>query len=131
LKDCKVLILEDDPEIGGSLKRVLEEEGFEVQIYKNAEEAMKGFNESPAEVALVDIRLHGIDGAEFIRDLKRKYPLVHVVVITAYPSVENAFTCLTNGADEFIPKPFEMKEILRLVKLGCERINRWKKVLKI
>jgi len=131
VKSCSVLILEDDVEIAESLKRFLDDEKIDVRLYSNAEEALTGFRRSPADVALIDIRLPGLDGIEFLRRLKNDYPLIHTIIITAYPSVENAFTCLASGADDFVAKPFEPEELLKLVKLGCEKVKRWKRVLEL
>jgi two-component system response regulator HydG len=112
----KLLIVDDELSVRDSLAKWFHEEGYEVGIAENANDALKRLAESDWDVALLDIKMHGIDGIELQRRIHELKPKVIVIMMTGYASVETAVTALKNGAYDYVTKPLDPDEIAHLVK---------------
>jgi two-component system response regulator HydG len=112
----KLLIVDDELSVRDSLAKWFHEEGYEVGIAENANDALKRLAESDWDAALLDIKMHGIDGIELQRRIHELKPKVIVIMMTGYASVETAVTALKNGAYDYVTKPLDPDEIAHLVK---------------
>ena len=111
----RVLIVDDDPVVRDSLGKWFESEGYVVAISPGAREALTRIQSSRWDVALLDIKMPGIDGIELQAKLKEIEPELPVVIMTGYASVETAVKALKNGAYDYITKPFDPDELVHLV----------------
>jgi DNA-binding NtrC family response regulator len=111
----RLLIVEDEPILCDSLKRVFEREGYEVSAAGTAETALQLYDAVPHDLILCDIILPGMDGIEFLKTVKRRSPDQLVIIMTAYASIETAVGALRAGARDYILKPVIHEEIKRLV----------------
>ena len=103
---AKILVVDDEEIILLSCERVLTEEGYEVQTRLRAEEALALLAEEPIDLILVDLKMPGMDGLEFLRAVKQAYPSISVIMITGYSTVESAVEAMKAGAIDYLPKPF-------------------------
>lgn len=87
----------------------------EVKTASNAEEAIERLEESQFDLVITDIAMPGMDGLELLKIIKTRYPETHVVVITAYGSDEREERAYELGADRYIEKPFDLRELKSLV----------------
>src|SRR5208282_1293306 len=92
------------------------EEGYEVTMLENANDALTQMAEQRWDAALVDIKMHGTDGIELQRRMHEIDPELMVIIMTGYASVETAVTALKNGAYDYVTKPLDPDEIAHLVK---------------
>jgi two-component system nitrogen regulation response regulator NtrX len=99
---------------------ILQDEGFEVITAPDGEAALKLVGEEGPDLVLLDIALPGLDGLEVLQELKRLYPFLPVVMISAYGSVENAVKATRLGAYDFIEKPPNADKIIVSVRNGLE-----------
>jgi DNA-binding NtrC family response regulator len=102
----EVLIVDDEEIIRDSLAQWLESSGYEVHTAANGEEALKALSEHPVRVVLADLIMPIMDGITFVREAKKLYPKISVVIVTAHATIESAITAMREGACDYIQKPF-------------------------
>lgn len=107
----KILIVEDDMNINGLLKEALSKEGYETEQAFSGTEARMLLSMNSYALVLLDLMLPGISGEEVLSEIRRKGNLP-VIVLTAKDSLDEKISLLTGGADDYITKPFEIKEVL-------------------
>ncbi len=128
----RVLIIDDEPDIVGLIRNLLENDGYEViEAYRGEEGLIKATQENP-DIVLIDIKLPDIDGNKLLKRIKETNPKQSVIMITAYADVDNAITSLKFGADDFIRKPFDNVHLIHIVNKSFERrqIEREREYLK-
>ena len=125
----KVIIIEDDESILNSLKEILMSEGYEVDTATDGEEGIKKCKANLFDLALLDIKLPGMNGTKVLEILHEEFPEMIKIMITGYPSLENAVASLKRGADAYLMKPVNPSSLLKVIneKLS-ERSTKWVKV---
>jgi DNA-binding response OmpR family regulator len=106
----RILLIEDDDRIRTSMRLALQDEGHEVAEAARAEDGLRNFNSDGADVVLVDLMLPDIDGFECCRQLRRTSD-VPIIMVTARTDTHDVVAGLEAGADDYVTKPFEMKEL--------------------
>lgn len=102
----KILVLDDDPAVTLSCKRILGAEGFSISTAAEGESALRQLEKDEYDLLITDIRLPDTTGIEVLREARIMQPGTDVVVITGYPTLEDAKESTKLGAFEFIEKPF-------------------------
>jgi DNA-binding NtrC family response regulator len=118
---ARILVVDDDESIRKVLKAILEEEEYIVDTAKSGKEAIRKISEKFYNIALIDIRLSDMDGTELLAKLKDTLPKMRKIIITGYPSLQNAIEALNKGANAYIMKPFDMHKILKAIKEQLKR----------
>jgi two-component system nitrogen regulation response regulator GlnG len=120
MEQGKILVAEDEESLRWVLKKALEDEGYWVQAVENGRLAWDRLTESPFDVSLVDIRLPERDGLTLLRDAKEAGMETAMILMTAQNTMRNAIEAMKNGAFDYVTKPFNLDEILLLVKRALE-----------
>src|SRR4051794_30140701 len=107
-----VLIIDDEASIRESLQTLLELEGFTVEVAGTGEEGLSKIAEQPMDLVLLDLALPERSGMEILRDIRDRDPLLPVIMITAYGTVENAVTAMQSGASNFVQKPWDNEKLI-------------------
>jgi len=94
----------------------LEEEGYAVDTAKNGREAIKKSKVKFYNLALIDIRLTDMEGTKLLTKVKDTMPKMRKIIITGYPSLQNAIEAVNRGADAYVLKPFDMDKVLETIK---------------
>jgi DNA-binding NtrC family response regulator len=115
-EDVKILIVDDEEAICDSLMGWFTDDGYQVGTARDAREAMQKLQSEKYDLALLDIKLPGMDGMELQQRIKEVDPDITVIMITAYASVETAVQALKAGAFDYITKPFDPDELSRVVR---------------
>jgi DNA-binding NtrC family response regulator len=115
MNNGKLLIVDDEILVRDSLGKWFEGEGFEVGIAPGAAVALEMLARERYDIALVDIKMPGVDGIELQARLHEIDPEMPVIIMTGYASVETAVRALKNGAYDYITKPFDPDELVHLV----------------
>jgi DNA-binding NtrC family response regulator len=121
MEPAKILAIDDEENFLQLLIRTLTKEGYEVRTATDGQEALRWLQCERFDLALIDIRMAPINGLAVLEDIKRRYPLMKVIMITAYPSTETQTLSLQRGAYRYLTKPIEiheLKETIRAV-LSC------------
>jgi DNA-binding NtrC family response regulator len=107
----RLLILDEDRIILQSLSQFLSREGYEVKVADDPQDALAQLEASQFELLIADINMPGIKAADFLRDIRRRFPQTVVVVITGYGSIEGAVEATKMGAFDYLTKPIVDDEI--------------------
>lgn len=116
----KVLIVDDDENICELLRMYIEKDGFDIAIANDGPEAIEKFNDSPFDLVLLDVMLPGMDGYQICQELRR-ISAVPIIMLTAKDEVFDKVLGLELGADDYIVKPFDVKEVVARVKAVLRR----------
>ena len=116
----RILTVEDDERIRTAVSLALQEEGWEVEETSNGEDALASFSRQPSDVVLIDIMLPGIDGFEVCRKIRRLGD-VPIVMVTARSDSHDVVAGLEAGADDYLRKPFDSKELAARVRALLRR----------
>ena len=111
LKDMKLLLIDDDSWIRGSLSLFFEGEGCHIRALETAEEGIEELKVQKYDFIIVDYKLPGMDGLEFLRRIRDAHPYAGKIFITAYGSKEVVSRAKELGVHEFIQKPFTSEAI--------------------
>lgn len=116
----KILLVDDDPNIRQLVNLYLAKEGFEVEMAERGDEALKKVLASPPNLMLLDVMLPGMDGWQVLREV-RKSSNVPIIMLTAKDETFDKVLGLELGADDYIAKPFDMKELVARIKAVIRR----------
>jgi DNA-binding NtrC family response regulator len=126
-KPARILVVDDDESIRKVLATILEDDGYAVDTAKNGKEAIKKSRVKFCNIALIDIRLPDIEGIELLAKIRDTKPKMRKIIITGYPSLQNAVEALNKGADAYIMKPFDMDNVLKTIKEQLKKQEEEKK----
>ena len=116
----KIWFIEDDNNLRHILSAVMRDEGHEVREFPYAENALKALQEELPEVILTDFQMPGMNGVEFLREVKNIVPQVPVIILTAYGSVELAVESMKPDAYDFLTKPVSNDHLLIVIRNALE-----------
>jgi DNA-binding NtrC family response regulator len=111
-----ILVVEDDKAIREIFKEILKKEGYVVETAETGQEAIEKSKVKFYNLALLDIKLPNMEGTKLLTKLHRATPKMMKVMVTGYPSLENAVDSLNLGADAYLIKPVKPEEMLKVVK---------------
>jgi len=112
---ARILIVDDDENIRKVLVAILEDEGYFVESAGTAKEAIDMTRKKFFNAALIDIRLPDMEGIELLTKLKDTTPKMRKIVITGYPTLQNAVDAVNRGANAYILKPFDVEKVLKTI----------------
>jgi DNA-binding NtrC family response regulator len=112
----KILIVDDDAEFRGNLVEVLTGAGYQTDCASSAIEAYGKLSDQEYDILLLDYMMPKKSGIDALFEIKRLRPRIKVVMITAFPSIENAIDAIKKGASDYISKPFKIDNLLLTVR---------------
>ena len=115
-KHAKILVVDDDENIRNSMKTILEDEGYLVDLAATGSEAIQKTKKSAYNIALLDIRLPDMEGVELLKLIKGTLPRTRKIMMTGFPSMQNAIAALNKNADAYLIKPIDIENLLNTVK---------------
>ncbi len=122
----RLLVIEDYRPLQQSLKKGLRETGFAVDITGDGQEGLWYALSNDYDVIILDLMLPGIDGLKILKELRAKGRQSHVLILTAKDTLQDRITGLDHGADDYLVKPFEFRELLARVRALLRRSYRKK-----
>jgi DNA-binding NtrC family response regulator len=117
----RILIVDDDPSIRKVLAAILEEKGYTVDTAETAKKAIQKSKTNFYNLALLDIRLPDMEGTELLTQMKQTTPPMIKIMVTGYPSIQNAVEALNKGANAFIIKPLNIDHALAIIEKLLEQ----------
>jgi DNA-binding NtrC family response regulator len=115
-KHARILVVDDDENIRNTMKTILEDEGYIVDLAANGNDAIEKTKKSAYNIALLDIRLPDMEGMELLKLIKDTVPRTRKIMVTGYPSMQNAIAALNKNADAYLVKPIDIENFLSIVK---------------
>jgi DNA-binding NtrC family response regulator len=117
---AKILLIEDDPGIADTLRRVLVEEGHEVAVQQRGDDGLARAAADVFNVVITDLKLPGLNGLELVRQLHAAQPRLPIILITAFGTTETAIEAMKLGAYDYLLKPFDIAPMLELVRRAAD-----------
>lgn len=115
-----ILLVDDDPSISHLVQLYLEKEGYEVRTAARGDDALMEFRKLPPDLLLLDVMLPGMDGWQVLKTI-RKNSAIPIIMLTAKEETFDKVLGLELGADDYVTKPFDMKELMARVKAVLRR----------
>jgi two-component system response regulator HydG len=116
-----LLVADDDPAVRQSLERTLAREGYTVVLAPDGQAALERLRQGGVDLLLSDLRMPGLTGLELLREVKAAVPNVDVILLTAFGTVEEAVAAMKDGAVDFLTKPFQRAQLIRVIRKALER----------
>ncbi|MDA8172524.1 MAG: response regulator [Nitrospiraceae bacterium] len=111
----RILIVDDDPVVREVLQEIIAGIGHRPEAAKDGLDGLRKASENEYDIIFTDLKMPGLGGMDFLKEVKKGNPGVSVVVITGYPTVEAAVSAMKEGADDFITKPFNIDSIQSII----------------
>lgn len=119
----KVLVVDDEEDIADLIRIHLEEDGFLVELCHNGMEVLGKIEKNQPQAIVLDLMLPGVNGTELCKRIKEKYSHIPIVMVTAKTTETDVVVGLELGADDYIRKPFSVRELVARVKAVIRRFN--------
>ncbi len=129
LYQANILLVEDEENLAHGLEYNLNEEGYKVTLARDGREAIKFFEEEEFDLIVLDIMLPYYNGFEVAKHVRDKHPQMPILMLTARTGVEDRVKGLELGADDYLTKPFHLKELLLRIKGMLKRKSWYQKVV--
>ncbi len=111
-----VWIVDDDKSIRWVLEKALQKSGMLTRSFSNGDDLLKALQNNCPDVLLTDIRMPGIDGLQLTQTIHQRQPGLPVIIMTAHSDLDSAVSAFQHGAFEYLPKPFDIKQVIEKVK---------------
>ncbi len=118
-----ILIVEDDPGVQKFLKELLLDNGFSVQLANDGIEAIEHIQKAQPDLVILDLGLPKISGEAVVSEIRKNYPELRVIILSAKDTINDVVQGLSLGADDYMTKPFMSDELLARIKARLKRIN--------
>ena len=119
--DSTVFVVDDDPSVRRAIKRLLESEGLQVEVFGSAREFLQGRRPDAPSCLVLDIKLPGITGLDFQRQLAESNIRIPIIFITGHGDIPMTVRAMKAGAVEFLTKPFRDEDLLDAIQVALER----------
>jgi len=121
LNDFDVLLVDDEVEFLDTLMKRMKKRGVRVSGAKSGEDALAFLSKNPVDVVVLDVKMPGMDGIEALRTIKKRYPLVEVIMLTGHASVEVAIQGMELSAFDYLMKPINIDDLLYKLQDACQK----------
>lgn len=121
MKPMVILYVEDEPKVAASVKQGLEEQGYEVDLAPDGAVGNFLAGSKKYDLILLDVNLPHVSGYEVCRNIRAKDPSVPIIMLTAMQAIDNKISGFDAGADDYLVKPFDFRELLARVKVFLKR----------
>jgi len=116
----KLLIVDDEVKFLDSIAKRLELRGFDVRKATSGQEALEIVKNTRFDLALLDLKMPGMNGRDVLEALKREHKHLEVIILTGHGSVDSAVECTKLGAFSYLPKPYELEKLLEVLRQAYE-----------
>lgn len=111
----KILVVDDEEGARELFHTILSDEGYDISLANNGEEALNLFNSGKFNLVITDIKMPVMDGLQLLQEIRKAGSKTDVIMVTAYGEVETYLKSMSLGAVEYINKPIRLKELKRIV----------------
>ncbi|MBI4774599.1 MAG: response regulator [Deltaproteobacteria bacterium] len=119
--ELKLMLVDDETRFLETTQKLLSRKGYQVETASSGREALDKLQTQDIHVAILDVKMPGMDGVETLREIKRRFPLVEVIMLTGHATVESAVEGLKCGAFDYLMKPCDIDELLAKARTAFEK----------
>jgi DNA-binding response OmpR family regulator len=118
---CKVVLVDDEVDYLETLVKRLTKRGVSATAVHSGADALDRFQDGPPDVVVLDVKMPGMDGIATLREIKKRHPLVEVIMLTGHADVEAAIGGMELGAFDYLVKPTDIEELLFKIQDAYEK----------
>lgn len=122
MDEIRILLVEDEKKIADSLKKGLSEQNYDVMVAYDGNEGRKLFETRLFDLIILDINLPGLSGYALCKKIRNRNPTIPIVMLTALNAIDDKIEGFDAGADDYVVKPFDFKELLVRIRALLKRI---------
>jgi DNA-binding NtrC family response regulator len=116
MSKSRILVTDDDENIRKVVSAILRDNGYEVDTAETGTEAIEKTKNAHFDLMLVDIKLPDMEGTELLTKVHDTVPRIRKIIVTGYPTLQNAMVSVNKGADGYVMKPFDVEKLLEVIK---------------
>jgi DNA-binding NtrC family response regulator len=124
MEEMKLMLVDDEERFLSTTAKLLARKGFKVFTALTGSEALENLKRQNIHVVILDVKMPGMDGIAILKEIKRSFPLVEVVMLTGHGTVESAVEGLKSGATDFLSKPIDIDELIGKAREAFEKRRR-------
>ena len=124
MEKMKMMLVDDEERFLSTTKKLISRKGYEIVTASSGAEALEELGSSNIHVVILDVKMPGMDGMETLKAIKKKYPLVEVIMLTGHGTVESAVDGLKSGATDYLMKPTDVNELIKKAEEAFEKRQR-------
>jgi DNA-binding NtrC family response regulator len=124
MEKMKMMLVDDEERFLSTTKKLISRKGYDVVTASSGAEALEELGSSNIHVVILDVKMPGMDGMETLKAIKKKYPLVEVIMLTGHGTVESAVDGLKSGATDYLMKPTDVNELIKKAEEAFEKRQR-------
>ncbi|MFH1532997.1 MAG: response regulator [Pseudomonadota bacterium] len=119
-ENIKLLIVDDEIKFLDSIAKRLSMRGLDVTKAANGADALKAAEQGRFDLALLDLKMPGMDGKQVLEILKRDHRYLEVIILTGHGSIDSAVECTRLGAFSYLPKPYELEKLIEVLQAAYQ-----------
>ncbi len=124
METMKLMLVDDEERFLATTQKLLSKKGFDVVTAANGMEALETLKLKHIHVVILDVKMPGMDGNETLKEIKARFPLVEVIMLTGHATVESAIDGLKSGATDYLMKPTSIDELIEKATEAFEKRQR-------
>ncbi len=113
MEKMRLMLVDDEERFLSTTKKLLAKKGYDVLTATGGAQALEILKQKNIHVVILDVKMPGMDGIETLKEIKRQFPLVEVIMLTGHATVESAIDGLKSGATDYLMKPTEVDDLLQ------------------
>ena len=121
MKEMKIMLVDDEERFLSTTKKLVERKGYEVLTATSGTEALETLKHHIIHVVILDVKMPGLDGVATLKEIKRLFPVVEVIMLTGHATVESAVDGLKSGAFDYVMKPCDINDLLQKANEAFEK----------
>ena len=131
MERMKMMLVDDEERFLSTTKKLLSKKGFEVLTAASGSDALDSLETHNIHVVILDVKMPGMDGIATLKEIKRRYPLVEVIMLTGHATVESAIDGLKSGATDYLMKPTEIDALIEKAEEAYEKRKRVEEKIRV
>ncbi len=121
MNNIKLLVVDDEQRFLFTAEKILKRQGFDVFIAESGQKALSLLDENDVQVVVLDVKMPGMNGTQTLKEIKRQYPHVKVIMLTGHATVPSAVETMQMGASDYLMKPVAMDQLIKKIRELVDR----------
>lgn len=132
MSEMKIMLVDDEERFLETTRKLIEKKGVGITTAASGVEALEKLRtERDVHVVILDVKMPGMDGIETLKEIKRLFPLVEVIMLTGHGTVESAVEGLKSGATDYLTKPTDIPELISKAEEAFEKRQRLEEKIRV
>jgi len=113
MEGLKMMLVDDEERFLATTQKLLRKKGYDVLTAASGAEALETLRTHPVHVVILDVKMPGMDGNATLKEIKRQFPMIEVIMLTGHATVESAIDGLKSGASDYLMKPADIGDLIQ------------------